>query len=109
MGQSGALSTVHREHWQPAGGRGLGIEGIDNQTDRGHTKWGTLGHCQRYIQRALASSQMEPIGAPSTVHIEGTGNQQGVGGGWAQRVQVTRQTVDTHSGAYWYTNKRKPV
>ena len=37
----------------------LDTESTDNQTDRGHTQWGTLGHLQKYayIQRTQTARQ----------------------------------------------------
>ena len=51
-----SLATLKRDrrHQGPPHTRAH-TEGTDNQTDKGHTQWGTLGHCQMYIQRALVT------------------------------------------------------
>ena len=93
QGPIGALSTVYTEgqteahwstvyctyrgHWLPAGvGGRLGTDGIDTQTDREHTHWGTLGHCQLYIQRAQTTSQTGGTQwSTVNLHLEGKDNQ----------------------------------
>ena len=60
-------------------------EGTDNQKDR-DTQWGTLGHCQLYIQWAQTTSQTGAHwGTYCLLYI--------------QRAQITSQIGDTHSGA----------
>ena len=56
----------------------MGRLGTDNQIDRG-----TLGHWLLYIQRELPTSRGSD--------------------GWAQRAQISRQAVGTHSGVRWGT------
>ena len=49
-GHTRVLSTEHTDGNVNQLGRGrLGTGGTDNHTDRVHTQWGTLGHCQLYI------------------------------------------------------------
>ena len=66
LGHWDTVNSTHVGHRQPAlrhcllyiwmamatsqGEGKLGKEGTDNQTDRGHTQWGTLGHCQIYTE-----------------------------------------------------------